>query len=130
MIQRIQTIYLVLIELLFIALMFIPVLNGATLYRLPLLLVAEFVIAALAVSTIFLYKNRKLQMKLCNVGVLLSLLVFAAVAAFPKIFTGNDADAVFGIGTWLLALNIILFFLAGRGVRKDEALVRSADRLR
>lgn len=146
MIQRIQTIYLLLIEIIFISLFFIPVyeqhmektniINGMSLLNLPILLVAGFLLSSLAVFTIVQFKKRPLQIKLCNIGMLLSATIFAAVTTFPKLLAGEVTvtnihyHTTFGIGTWLFALPIFLFFLASRAIKKDEELVRSADRLR
>lgn len=146
MIQRIQTVYLALVELIFISLFFVPVFDRhfnntnivthQTLSDLPLLMAGTFILSAIAVATIFQFKKRPLQIKLCNLGMILSLIVFAAVTAFPKLFSGEVTvtnihfQTSFGIGTWFIAAPAFLFFLASRAIKKDEELVRSADRLR
>lgn len=144
MIQRIQTVFLALIVLLFVLFFFIPVLEFSfvnddaesrmiPLTQMPLLLAGEVLIALIAFVTIFLYKTRKRQAKIAQFGMLLSLLLFAGVAAMPKMISADhDTTHVIlqGIGTWFLLANPVLFFLAARSIKKDEELVRSADRLR
>ena len=80
----------------------------------------------LALITIFLYKNRKLQLKLSYLGVFLTAALltvyFLEIAHFRS---GN-------IALWSVFYFAILacFVLAARGVSKDEKLVKSMDRLR
>lgn len=81
---------------------------------------------ALALATIFLFRNRKLQLKLIYLGIFLSIvlltLYFLEIGDF---YSGN-------IALWAIFYFAILisFILAARGVRSDEKLVRSMDRLR
>ena len=90
---------------------------------------------------IFLYKNRSLQATITQIGNLLSggLLAygyFLFSKAIPSVSAVNiDATTQateigysFGIGAPILAM--VLSLLAIRYIRKDEAIVRSADRLR
>jgi hypothetical protein len=82
--------------------------------------------AALALITIFLFRNRKLQLKLTYLGIfvtaVLLTLYFVEVGHFN---TGTIALwAVFYIAI------LVCFILAARGILKDEKLIRSMDRLR
>jgi hypothetical protein len=43
---------------------------------------------------------------------------------------GGRVEEHFGVSAILPLVMVVLAFLAERGIRKDEALVRSADRLR
>lgn len=148
MIQRVQTIFLALIILLFAMLFFLPVykltitidgipmISFRSLGRLSLLLAGTGLVALLAMVAIFQYKNRKKQLLIVNIGMILSLLVFTLCIAFPDVF--SDAVAItnhppvtgYSIGTFLIALFPALFFFAGRKIKKDEKLVKDADRLR
>jgi uncharacterized membrane protein YebE (DUF533 family) len=90
---------------------------------------------------IFLFKNRSLQTTVTQIGNLLSggLLAygyFLFSKAVPSV-TATSTDATtqateigysFGIGAPILAM--VLSLIAIRMIRKDEAIVRSADRLR
>lgn len=100
---------------------------------LPLIIVAV-VIALLAAFAISQYKKRPLQVKLTSAG------VFASIALIMGIFfvyipliekkiniVPNYLDT-FGIYLPLVAL--VFFVMANRAIKRDEKLVRSADRLR
>jgi hypothetical protein len=44
--------------------------------------------------------------------------------------TGDHLNEAFGVGLLLPALSIVFLFLANKAIRKDDKLIRSADRLR
>jgi hypothetical protein len=79
-----------------------------------------------AIVTIFLFNNRKLQLRLTYLGILLSvvllLLYFLEIGNFLK---GE-------VALWCLFYFAIFVFylLAARGIRSDQKLIRSLDRLR
>nr|WKN40004.1 DUF4293 domain-containing protein [Tunicatimonas sp. TK19036] len=95
------------------------------------------VLATLAVATaffeIFRYHNRLLQIKL---GLLNSLLIGGALAAIVYFsfegeeLSANTVQGEYEIGIYLPAVAMLLNLLANRFIRRDEQLVRSADRLR
>jgi uncharacterized membrane protein len=90
------------------------------------ILVITIALICIAAIDIFLYKNRKLQGRLAILGILLSLLnIFLYYRQIHKFTIGNyDLTAV-------LAIVIpIFFFLASRGIYRDERLVKSLNRLR
>jgi hypothetical protein len=140
MIQRQQTIWLLLAAIFsFLTFQFpfyigysVEVANGAVL---PpeidaasnfFLLVITGISIVLALITIFLYKDRKNQLRLAIGGVILSLLLlFLYYTAIKK--TGSGHFAL----TSLFAFAIpITYFLAARGIWKDQKLVKSLDKLR
>lgn len=89
--------------------------------------------AITALAAIFLFKNRPLQGRLAmagaGIGVLLLGLAILAInmarAEMPQ-----QANASIGGGIALPALYGLFCWLAARAIRRDEALVRSMDRLR
>lgn len=93
-----------------------------------LLLILSVLVGLLALITIFLYKDRKLQMKLLFAGLVVSLLnIFLYFNQIKKFLPGE------GTYTFTSALSFIipiLFILALRGVYRDQKLVKSLDRLR
>jgi hypothetical protein len=109
-----------------------PVVDAAV--KVPFSILIGF-LSAVLVAAIFLYKNRQRQITVVRA---MSLLL-VAVAVFLFI-TGNSVKAYleqggrveehFGVSAILPLVMVVLAFLAERGIRKDEALVRSADRLR
>ena len=88
--------------------------------------ILSVIAGALGLATIFLFRNRKLQLKLIYLGIFLTIvlltLYFLEIGDF---YSGN-------IALWAIFYFAILvsFILAASGVRKDEKLVRSMDRLR
>lgn len=90
----------------------------------------------LSIAIIFLFKNRQLQIKLSKL--LLLLLTFQVVAIFvyldaSKAFlnpTKFPLEIHYKIGMFLPFISLILSYLTIRFIKKDEKLVRSADRLR
>ncbi len=147
MIQRIQSIYLLLASAAAFALMAVAFVNvsGKGLGK-PfadgdfdvndntILMVLAIVCGIAALVNIFLFNNRKLQMKIGNLVIVLNL-VLAGLAGFFLYQALNTPQAVNdvtpngGFGMSLLA--IIFTFLANRNINKDEKLVKSAyNRLR
>lgn len=158
MIQRIQTLYLSL-ALIAIALLFAFPLaqffseTGAYIFSvkglknmvpgdpnafnpmvfLPLILVV-IGLALLNLFTIFQFKNRSLQIKLTNIGVLVGIALIMGIFFLyipmieKKINIVPDYSKAFGIYLPLVAL--VFMVMANRAIKRDEKLVRSADRLR
>lgn len=143
MIQRIQTLFLIAVALVALLLFFIPfqVANDANLFSINLLsgfnnpnitsniyvpLILAFGIIGLAVFTILKFKNRVLQYKLSNILMLLNIVVLA----FFFLLNFYQGTASFSFGAFLPVFGIIFSFLAAHFIKKDEQLVRSADRIR
>ncbi|MFG6411362.1 MAG: DUF4293 domain-containing protein, partial [Bacteroides acidifaciens] len=83
-----------------------------------------------AAATIFLFKNRMLQIRMTIFNSLLLVGYYIAFIAFYFALK-NDAN-MFRIG-WALCLplvSIILNILAVRAIGRDEVMVKAADRLR
>jgi len=83
------------------------------------------------VIAIFLYKKRALQMRFTvfNIILLLGSYALAYYYIFAA-FKGMDTVINPDLGTVLPVIAAILNYLAFRGIRKDEKLVRSLDRIR
>ena len=138
MIQRIQTVYLMLSALLAVLFFVFPIFVVHTAEETSrfiaidnsVLFIISICIATLPFINIFLYKNRLLQMKL----VYLTILFVAAILGYAcsQYFQINNKDAAisFGLGGLAVILIPILQWLAYKGIKKDENLVRSLDRLR
>jgi hypothetical protein len=154
MIQRIQSVYLFLASLVLFSMFFHPLVEmldpDSNFYRLDLFGIHEgvgetankiesalplrflvFVTAALSLLTIFFYKKRIMQIRL-SVFNLMLLIGFYALFFFYFFHTRNRLDAVADIKVTVIfpLVAFILVFLATRGIRKDEMIVRSYDRIR
>ena len=104
----------------------------------PLIAVAAMV-ALIALVCVFLYKNRVRQMRVVAVAFLFNvayvfLLFFWAVDAYGKTLVhamqGTDLQVTWFVGAYAPIVSLLFFVLAHRGIKKDEAKVRAADRLR
>lgn len=102
--------------------------------KVPFFIVIGFLAVVLVVA-VFLYRNRQRQITVVRT---VNLLLMAVVVFL--FITGNSVRAYleqgghveehFGPSIILPVVMVILVFLAERGIRKDEALVRSTERLR
>lgn len=150
MIQRIQTLYLLAVVALGIALIWLPVvqlvtpedaaelqvyelsaLGGAPIQGVWGLLVTTILIPLLALIDIFLYRKRILQARLNIFTVMLCLAYYGVLAIYiwlAKMSLGVEWHILPYASFPLVCL--ILTLMATRRILKDEALVRAADRIR
>ncbi|MBN1989465.1 MAG: DUF4293 domain-containing protein [Bacteroidales bacterium] len=155
MIQRIQSLYLLVVAVLiaFIGIYpFAEILKTSdlSLYTLgvkgllpddgtftePLFTVTPVIVLAsvslvLALVAIFLYKKRMLQIRLCVFNIVLLVGLQGLMYYYITAATGTiEGESSFGVVFIFPLVSAILSFLALRAIAKDEALVRSLDRLR
>ena len=91
-----------------------------------IILVFTVAIGVTALVALFLYKNRKLQMRISLAAMLISLLNILLYFNQTQHFAEGNFDL-----TALIALVIPVFFLlAAKGIYNDQKLVKSLDRLR
>ena len=129
MIQRIQSLYLLVVILLSSLMLYLSLVPsfGMELNSWFYAYFGFYSIPLLATICLFLYSKRKIQSILCFVLILFNLVVVQICGL--KAFEGNTHTII------LLALvasivECILLFLARRAIDKDEKLVRSIDRIR
>ena len=102
------------------------------------LLTLTAIVAAVSFITLFLFKNRPLQMNLIKgllgvsiVGlVLMGWLIKSGLDAVNLSEATDDSLTLNPVGLILPFVAVIFSVLAYRAIKKDENLVRSADRLR
>jgi hypothetical protein len=152
MIQRIQSIYLLLVAILHIFIVYVPIWVGNTVENLSvkltggriitlktdgdvevtlryLAILATSMVAIFALYTIFQFNKRRRQLFFTRLGLLLSAGTIVLYLMNADVKTeGLKLDPSLGILSLVLAL--VFWFLAGRGIAKDERKVREADRLR
>jgi hypothetical protein len=155
MIQRKQSIYLLLVSALMSLMIFFPVesfllsdgmntLLYSTGIKVPevnpdhfifhtySVTVLIFIIMILSFINIFLYGNRIRQMRICVYTILL-LFGLIVMMGFIYYYTHNQLDVIrhkFRLPAIIPVVSIIVLFQAFRGIRKDEELIKSYDRLR
>jgi hypothetical protein len=155
MLQRIQTIYLLLAGLAILALFLFPLAHNVYVDNAPIsisikgtyvdgvgqqtlkdhfvaLTAVTAVVGIIPFIVIFLYKNRKQQITFCYSTILVIIGYSFWMAQTAKSVVGATTlqPANFGIGLFLCPLAIALLILAVKNIQKDEKLIKSADRLR
>lgn len=154
MIQRIQTVYLLVAEMLIGALFFVPFAKilgkEGTIYHfdmkgiymvgagktdiiygsLPLVILSAISLLIILI-TIFKYKNRILQMRLSTLNIFLLIgisgLIYYYIWSSAKLLQGSYSMHIYLVFPIIAA---ILIYLAIRSIARDELLVRSIDRIR
>ena len=143
MIQRIQTVYLLLASIVSGVLIFVFNLweslkssiyaldfldsDSYVLKLIPVLFLASAILAFVA---IFIFKNRKLQFVIGRLTILINLILLGLLIYLSLTLPGEAAVSEKGIGMFIPILAILLIVLANKAIKKDEDLVKSADRLR
>lgn len=141
MIQRIQTLWLIVVALCAFATYTLTLYVGTTVEGAEkvlqlgndfILVIPIIALGLLAIINLFLFKNRKLQFRLSILGMFLSIgfifLEYFRVESFKidnVIQTGT-----YQLGALLPIVMVIFFFLAARGIYRDTKLIKSMDRLR
>jgi peptidoglycan/LPS O-acetylase OafA/YrhL len=158
MIQRIQSVYLLLAIAIGISMFFLPfasitsgasvgsfkvlhlldisvyendIIKTSTGIYLPAILTTVFITIALVI--VFSYKNRKMQIMMCKLNMLLLALLIALIFYQVDMLSyGSDAitKPIYHAGTYLPVIALILLYMSLKAIIKDDALIKSADRLR
>lgn len=147
-IQRIQSVYLLIAIILMVVFAFFPALTfelggrefvygaleagkvGVT-HIDPLMLMLIVLIVFLAFIDIFLYKNLQRQMTVCFVDIIIGLAMLVAIGIQAFVVGGKEGVVV----TWqwyliLPVLSIIFLMLAHKSMSNDKKKLRDSDRLR
>lgn len=152
MIQRIQSIWLLLAGITISLLIFLPIVNTAVgsvqyvvnaqgIYEkvgaqskqveasLPIL-ISTIAIALLSVFNVFNFRKRQFQKRIALVTVVLIIGLSFWCSQFAKQIPGGLENANYNVGLFLPVAAIFFTTLAIRGINNDEKLIKSADRLR
>ena len=152
MIQRIQSLYLLVAAALMSLTLFMPIatfvvdgntyelsafalscgdMSESTLWMGVMLVMATL----LPLVVIFLFKRRTLQVRLCAVEIVLLLGSLVVIGLYYWLTSRLFENLVvehrqFGWGAPMPLVSLVLTALASRAIFKDEVLVRSLDRIR
>jgi len=85
---------------------------------------------ALQGYAIALFKNRKLQINIIRLSMLMTVLVIGFLGFVYYDLTQTNLTVIPFVGVFHAPLVLFANALAIRGIKKDEALVKSVDRLR
>ena len=136
MIQRIQTLYLLISAGISGGLIFLFQLwttaNETVLYAKDeiLFLILFLGSAVLALIAIFTFKDRKLQFVLGRLNIILNFILLGLFVYRSLSVSGETLVSEKGIGMLLPIFSIVFLVLANKAIKKDEDLVKSVDRLR
>ena len=154
MIQRIQTIWFFLASVAFFALFLFAYVhysdngmakalkvtgayenvNGQVVQTEPFLglTIVTVLIAIIPLVAIFLFKERKKQIALAYITIVAILGYFFWMYKITREVIGDFQlqPENYGIGIFLPSIAILFLIFAIKGIRKDENLIRSTDRLR
>jgi hypothetical protein len=144
MIQRIQSIYLLVASILSGGFIFVFELwqdleqpkffaldglqaDSILLKLIPILFIGS---AILSIATIFQFKKRQLQFVLGRLNILMNLILLGFLVHHLLNLSGGTMVSEKGIGSIIPIVVIVLHVLANKAIKKDEDLVKSVDRLR
>ncbi|MDR0603994.1 MAG: DUF4293 domain-containing protein [Bacteroidales bacterium] len=157
MIQRIQTLLLLVAVICFVAACFMPVghiTSHDTYYRItPWVLKVDIsdgkiihptyfigmlqaLLAIISFIAIFLYKKRTVQSKFCTAAIIVNFILIITMLwvypnhVFPKITYLSGAEVEYSLWTLLSIVPLICLYFANKFIIRDEKMVRAADRLR
>ena len=141
MIQRIQSVYLLLGALAMAALFLFGggwqgAISTVSSWLMPVLYLLGGLIGLSAIAAIFLYSNRSRQRTVVFgiqvLTIIFALLFYGGLYAVDGLNLGQDGNISAGYIVMLLlpAVIYLLFYLARRGITRDIELIRSMDRLR
>ncbi|MBO0343556.1 MAG: DUF4293 domain-containing protein [Bacteroidota bacterium] len=136
MIQRIQTLYLLIVGLIsgilpFFMNLWVEV-GGKEVFAQDevMLSLVFYVITVLAVVSIVMYKKRQNQFVVNRLNMILNLFLLGFFVYRSLSLSGETVVSEKGIGMLIPVFSIVFLVLANRAIKKDEDLVKSVDRLR
>ena len=114
--------------------------DGSSVIRLYYLAFCLFLTSCLSGLALFMYKNRVKQMQVVSLTMIVFLITLMLILwvcpdiVFKKFFGARMEDFIFTFNSVpliiLIVIEAVCLFMANRFIKKDEELVRSADRLR
>jgi hypothetical protein len=129
MLQRIQTIWMLLAVLCAVAL-FVTSQDVIIIKGLPIVNGATILLIILGAFSLFNYKNRKRQVLLNTIGIAINALLIGLLSYWLLNLSGGISIPEKGIELVFPTLAILGLLIANFYIRRDEKLVKSVDRLR
>tara|TARA_B110000003_G_scaffold273772_1_gene312195 strand:- start:124 stop:534 length:411 start_codon:yes stop_codon:yes gene_type:complete len=136
MLQRIQTVYLVISASIMGALYiwFPSIISEKDLILIskdePVILGLIFGSILIAFFSIFSYKKRKSQFVINRLNIILNFFLLGVFVYRSLTLSGETLVSEKGIGVFLPIISIVFLVMANKAIKKDEDLVKSVDRLR
>ena len=147
MIQRKQTLFLLVVTILAGILFFLPfqkLTNGENSWPVCLMpgcsteinsniyypMILNSMVFVLSIIVIFLFKKRILQFKLTNIIILFNVMILGLFFLLDFVVLEAGRTISYEVGSFLPVISIVFAYMASHFIKKDEQLVRSADRIR
>ena len=136
MLQRIQTIYMIISATLLGALyVWFPNIvseEGLVVVRNDEPIMLGLIFGAILVTfiSIFSYKKRKSQFVINRLNIILNFFLLGVFVYRSLTLSGETLVSEKGIGVFLPIISIVFLVMANKAIKKDEDLVKSVDRLR
>ena len=136
MLQRIQTIYMIISATLLGALYvwFPNIVSEEGLIVVhndePIMLGLIFGSILVTFISIFSYKKRKSQFVINRLNIILNFFLLGVFVYRSLTLSGETLVSEKGIGVFLPIISIVFLVMANKAIKKDEDLVKSVDRLR
>lgn len=136
MLQRIQTIYMIISATLLGALYvwFPNIVSEEGLVVVhndePIMLGLIFGSILVTFISIFSYKKRKSQFVINRLNIILNFFLLGVFVYRSLTLSGETLVSEKGIGVFLPIISIVFLVMANKAIKKDEDLVKSVDRLR
>ena len=151
MIQRIQSVYLLLTAIFYTIILFVPIaylgneyvfnawsfstIKGIKLDNTFYLALMAIAIAIISLVAIFMYKNRQRQSKVClSLVVLIMIFCVFIYFIYPefmlKRIVGPNLAVNYTVWSILSVVPFLFVILANKAILKDDKKIRAADRLR
>ena len=136
MLQRIQTIYMLISALSLAALyLWFPMVNDSAGIAVisreePLVFGLIFVSIGLSIISILTFKKRQMQFVLNRLNIISNFVLLGVFVYRSLTLSGETLVSEKGIGVLLPIISIVFLSVANKAIKKDEDLVKSVDRLR
>jgi O-antigen/teichoic acid export membrane protein len=129
MLQRIQTIW-ILLSVLAAAFLYITGQDVEVFGKTPIISISSIVLVLIGAFSLFSFKNRKRQIMLNNISIIINALLIGILVYWLQNLSGGIDFPEKGIEPIFPLIAVICLFLANIFIKKDERLVKSVDRLR
>ncbi|MCU7617776.1 DUF4293 domain-containing protein [Chryseobacterium sp. PBS4-4] len=129
MLQRIQTIW-ILLSVLAAAFLYITGQDVEVFGNVSIISISSIVLVLIGAFSLFSFKNRKRQIMLNNISIIINALLIGILVYWLQNLSGGIDFPEKGIEPIFPLIAVICLLLANIFIKKDERLVKSVDRLR
>ena len=129
MLQRIQTVWIFL-SIIGAIFLFVTAQDFSLLDSVPIILIVCAGLILVGLLSILSYKNRKRQILLNKISIVINALLLGLLAYWLLNLSGGIQFPEKGIEPLVPLISIVSLLIANVYIRKDDRLVKSVDRLR